>query len=57
MLATEKKPREIPSSLADLTDIPLETLAGLDAGILDEAISRIVSPTPSIAVAAFNSAI
>lgn len=57
MLATEKKPREIPSSLADLTDIPLETLAGLDAGILEGAISRIVSPTPSIAVAAFNSAI
>jgi hypothetical protein len=57
MLATEKKPREIPSSLADLTDMPLETRGGLDVEIIDEAISRIVSPVPSIAVAAFNSAI
>jgi FXSXX-COOH protein len=57
MLATEKKPREIPSSLADLTDIPLETLAGLDAGIIDEAIGRVIPESLSPLDTPFNSAI
>ena len=49
--------RAVPSGLSDLTNVPLDEFAGLDAGILDEAIARILGKSAEVAVAAFNSAI
>lgn len=45
---------DLLSPLADLTDIPLDKMTGED---LDDALGRIITAAPSIAVAAFNSAI
>lgn len=59
MITAEERPKAIPSKLADLSDIPLGEMSELNAGILGEAIKRILpeSPSPSVPVAAFNSAI
>lgn len=57
MISVDDRPELIPSALADLRDLPLATIPELDAGVLDEATRRVLPETPSVPVAAFNSAI
>jgi FXSXX-COOH protein len=57
MTSAEERPKSIPSPLVDLKDLPLSQMSDLNAGILDEAIKRILPESPSVPVAAFNSAI
>jgi FXSXX-COOH protein len=49
----------VVSSLADIRDMPLDELTDMNAGIIDEAIERILpeSPVAPVPVAAFQSAI
>lgn len=58
MISTEIR-RAVPSSLVDLRDVPLAEIPVLGAGLLSEAIERVLpeSPAPPVPVAAFNSAI
>ena len=57
MISTEERPEVVPSSIVDLKDLSLAQISDLHAGILDEAIKRILPESPSVPVAAFNSAI
>jgi FXSXX-COOH protein len=57
VITTEERPTAIPSKLTDLRGIPLDEMPELNAGILGEAIKRILPESPSVPVAAFNSAI
>jgi FXSXX-COOH protein len=58
MISTEERPEEVPPSLlVDLSDLPLAEISNLNAGILDEAIGRILPRSPSAPETAFNSAI
>jgi len=57
VITAEERPKAIPSKLADLRDMPLGEMSELNAGILGEAIKRILPESPSVPVAAFNSAI
>ncbi len=60
MLSTTKTQAAVVSSLVDIRAIPLNELAGISAGIVDEPIMRILpaeSPVAPVPVAAFQSAI
>ena len=54
---SRERPEAVPSPLPDLRDLTLAQIADLHAAILDEAIRRILPESPSVPVAAFNSAI
>jgi len=54
---TPERPGVVPSSLADLKGLTLTQIADLSADALDEAVRRILPESPSVPVAAFNSAI
>jgi FXSXX-COOH protein len=56
---TELRPA-VPSSFADLRDVPLGNIAALTESAVDEVIARILPEEPQVApvpVAAFQSAI
>lgn len=57
MISTEERPKSIASALVDLRDLPLAKIPDLNTAVLDEATRRILRETPSVPVAAFNSAI
>jgi len=54
---TPERPGVVPSSLADFKGLTLAQIADLDADTLDEAVKWILPESPSVPVAAFNSAI
>ena len=56
-ITADERPVPVPSVLDGLRDMPLSRMAELPAGVLDEAVRRVLPETPSVPVAAFNSAI
>jgi len=54
---SRERPEVSPCPLSDLKGLTLTQIADLDADALDEWFKRILPESPSVPVAAFNSAI
>lgn len=57
MITIEEDRSTVPSSLVDLSGIPLEDMSALSEDLLERAIGRVLPEAPAVPVAAFQSSI